>query len=79
MRAEELLTQILAGTQSSEAYLLRACGRFTQAMLARKGDSLLTSADADFRSALKINPELRLDRRNFSPKLIAHFDNLHGK
>ncbi len=79
MRAEELLTQILAGTQSPEAYLLRACGRFTQATLARKGASLLTSADADFRSALRINPALRLDRRNFSPKLIAHFDNLRGK
>ncbi len=79
LRAEELLTQILAGTQSGEAYLLRGCGRFTQAMLSRKGQSLLESANSDFRIALKLNPSLRLDRRSFSPKLVEHFDRLRGR
>jgi hypothetical protein len=77
-RADELLTQILAARPSAEAFLLRACSRYAQASLARKGDALLAGANSDFRSALKINPALRLDQRNFSPKLVTYFDGVRS-
>jgi hypothetical protein len=77
-RADELLTQILAARPSAEAFLLRACSRYTQASLAKKGDALLAGANSDFRSALRLNPALRLDQRNFSPKLVAYFDGVRS-
>jgi tetratricopeptide (TPR) repeat protein len=75
-RAEELLTRVLASRASAEAYLLRGCGRYTQAMLSKKPDAVLATAEADFRAALKMNRALRLDPKTFSPKLVSYFDGL---
>ncbi|MGZ7031983.1 MAG: hypothetical protein ACXVIJ_08420 [Thermoanaerobaculia bacterium] len=72
--SEDLLTRILTRTQSSEAYLLRGCTRYTRAMLSTKPDDLLVGASLDFREALKINRSLRLDASSFSPKLVAFFE-----
>ena len=72
--SEQQLTRILASRESAEAYLLRGCTRYTHAMLSRNPDPLLGDAAADFRSALKLNRSLRLDRASFSPKLIAYFE-----
>ena len=77
-KSDELLSQILAGNASAEAYLLRGCARYTQAMLSRKPDALLGAAVEDFRAALKLNRALRLDRNAFSPKLVAYFDQVRG-
>ena len=74
--SEDLLTKILTRTQSSEAYLLRGCTRFTRAMLSTKPDDLLVGARLDFREALKINRALRLDARTFSPKLVKFFEDV---
>ncbi|MGH9144844.1 MAG: hypothetical protein ACRD3J_30450, partial [Thermoanaerobaculia bacterium] len=60
--SDHILTQLLATRESAEAYLLRGCTRFTQAMLSRNGDSLLAGATADIQSALRLNHSLRLDR-----------------
>jgi hypothetical protein len=57
----------------AEAYLLRGCARYTQAMLSRKP---LDAAADDFRSALKMNHALRLNRSAFSPKLVAYFETI---
>jgi hypothetical protein len=75
-RSEQLLTSILASKPSGEAYLLRGCDRYTQAMLSRKPEPMLASATADFRAALDLNRSLRLDPAAFSPKLVAFFDQL---
>jgi hypothetical protein len=72
--SEDLLTRILTRTQSSEAYLLRGCTRYTRAMLSAKPDDLLVGASLDFREALKIDRSLRLDAGAFSPKLVAFFE-----
>lgn len=77
-RSEQQLTRILVAKESGEAYLLRGCGRYTQAMLSRKPEPLLASATSDFRAAIKLNGELRLDPAAFSPKLVAFFDQLKG-
>jgi hypothetical protein len=74
--SEDLLTKILTRTQSSEAYLLRGCTRYTRAMLSAKPADLLVGARLDFREALKINASLRLNDRSFSPKLVAFFENV---
>lgn len=73
-RSEEMLTQILSAQASDKAYLLRGCGRYTQAILSRQPDPLLAAATADFRAALKLNRGLHLDPAAFSPKLVAFFD-----
>lgn len=75
-RAEELLTRVVASTQSAEAYLLRGCGRYTQAFLSKKPEAALASAESDLRIALKLNRSLRLDPKSFSPKLVAYFEKL---
>lgn len=72
--SEQMLTRILASHSSGEAYLLRGCTRYTRAMLSRNPDPLLANASADFRAALKVNRALRLDKRAFSPKLVAFFE-----
>lgn len=74
--SEDLLTRILTRTQSSEAYLLRGCTRYTRAMLSTKPDDLLVGAKLDFREALKINRSLRLNATAFSPKLVKFFDEI---
>ena len=74
--SEDLLTKILTRTQSSEAYLLRGCTRYTRAMLSTKPDDLLVGARLDFHEALKINGALRLDARTFSPKLVKFFEEI---
>ena len=77
-KSDELLSHILAANASAEAYLLRGCARYTQAMLSRKPEALLSAAAEDFRAALRLNRALRLDRTAFSPKLVAYFDQVRG-
>lgn len=77
--SERLLTHILSTDPAAEAYLLRGCARYTRAVLSRSPDPLLLSATDDFRAALQRNPALRLDRRAFSPKLVAFFDEVRGR
>ncbi|HYC93681.1 MAG TPA: hypothetical protein VEO54_31035 [Thermoanaerobaculia bacterium] len=77
--AERLLNRMLAATPAAEAYLLRGCVRYTKAMLSRTPDALLLAATDDFRAALERNRALRLDRRVFSPKLVAHFEQVRGR
>ena len=72
--SDQLLSRLVDSNAGAEAYLLRGCARYTQAMLSRNRDALLAAAAADFRSALKLNRALRLDRAAFSPKLVAYFD-----
>lgn len=75
-RSEALLSRILEKTESGEAYLLRGCTRYTQALLSRESAGLVAAATADFRAALKKNRSLRLDPSAFSPKLVTFFDQL---
>ena len=77
--AERLLNRMLAASPAAEAYLLRGCVRYTRAMLSRTPDALLLAATDDFRAALDRNRALRLDRRVFSPKLVAHFEQVRGR
>ena len=72
--SEQQLSRMLAAKESAEAYLLRGCARYTQAMLSRNSDTLLGGAAADFRSALRLNRSMKLDRAAFSPKLVAYFE-----
>lgn len=76
--AERLLTRILSTTPAAEAYLLRGCVRYTQAMLSRSADALLIAATDDFRAALQRNRSLRLDPAVFSPKLVARFEQVRS-
>jgi hypothetical protein len=73
VKADALLTQVLATNASAEAYLLRGCARYTQATLAR---GQLDAAAQDFQAALALNKALKLDSGAFSPKLVAYFDQL---
>lgn len=72
--SERALNSILKNTRSGEAYLLRGCARYTRAMLSRTPDPILDEARGDFKAALKLNRNLRLDGRTFSPKLVAFFE-----
>jgi hypothetical protein len=75
--SEQMLSSIVTSTSSAEAYLLRGCVKYTRSVLARQSD--MRPAAADFRAALKANRALRLDRRSFSPKLIAFFEDVKRK
>jgi hypothetical protein len=77
--SDRALTQLIAAKESAEAYLLRGCERYTQAMLSRDGDPLLASATADMQSALRLNHALQLDAAAWSPKLVAFFANVKGR
>lgn len=77
--SDRTLTQLLAAGQNAEAYLLRGCSRYTQAMLSRNPGPLLTSATSDMQAALKINRSLRLDRSAWSPKLVAFFEQVKAR
>jgi tetratricopeptide (TPR) repeat protein len=72
--ADELLSRIISSTPSAEAYLLRGCSRYAQAMLSTNPE--LTAASSDLRKALSMNGALRLDPKSFSPKLVAFFEGL---
>lgn len=74
--SDRQLTQLIDVNGSAEAYLLRGCARYTQAMLSRDGQAKLNAAAADFREALTMNKALRLDRSAFSPKLVAYFESI---
>jgi hypothetical protein len=71
--SETLLTSAIAKSATAEAYALRACSRYTRAMLSRTPEALLPSAASDFREALRLNAALRLND-GFSPKLVAFFE-----
>jgi hypothetical protein len=73
------LTQLITAKETAEAYLLRGCERYTQAMLSRRGDVLLASAAADMQSALRLNRSMQLDATAWSPKLVAFFAKVKGQ
>jgi len=77
--SDRALTQLIATKESAEAYLLRGCARYTQAMLSRNGDPLLASAAADMQSALRLNAALQLDATAWSPKLVTFFEKVKGR
>ncbi len=77
--SDRALTQLLSTKESAEAYLLRGCARYTQAMLSRNSEPLLASATADMTTALRLNPSLRLDPTSWSPKLVAFFEKIKGR
>jgi len=77
--SDRALTQLLATKESAEAYLLRGCARYTQAMLSRDRDPMLARATADIQTALRMNPSLRLDRTAWSPKLVTFFEQVRGR
>jgi tetratricopeptide (TPR) repeat protein len=77
--SDRALTDVIAAKESAEAYLLRGCERYTQAMLSRNGDPLLASATADMQSALRLNRALQLDPTAWSPKLVAFFEKVKGR
>jgi hypothetical protein len=77
--SDRALTQLLSTKESAEAYLLRGCARYTQAMLSRNNGPLLASATADMTTALRLNPSLRLDPTSWSPKLVAFFEKVKGR
>jgi hypothetical protein len=77
--SDRALSELIAAKETAEAYLLRGCERYTQAMLSRNADPLLASATADMQSALRLNHALQLDASSWSPKLIAFFDNVKGR
>ncbi|HEX7153106.1 MAG TPA: hypothetical protein VF618_16585 [Thermoanaerobaculia bacterium] len=76
MSAEAMLTKLLERGQLGEAYLLRGCARFTQAMLSRQREVYLDSARSDFQAALQLNASLKLDRKAFSPTLVQFFESV---
>ncbi len=71
--SERLLSDLLAVTESAEAYLLRGCARFALGTLTKRKDLVAAGRD-DLGRALRINPKLRLDARFFSPKLVELLD-----
>jgi len=77
--SDRVLSQLLATKESAEAYLLRGCARFTQAMLSRNRDPLLAGAASDIQSALRLNGSLHLDPALWSPKLVAFFAQVKGR
>jgi hypothetical protein len=77
--SDRALTQLIAAKENAEAYLLRGCERYTQAMLSRNGDPLLASAAADMQSALRLNRALQLEATAWSPKLVAFFEKVKGR
>jgi hypothetical protein len=77
--SDRALTQLIAAKESAEAYLLRGCARYTEAMLSRNADPLLASAAADMQSALRLNAALQLDATAWSPKLVAFFAKVKGR
>jgi hypothetical protein len=77
--SDRALTQLIATKETAEAYLLRGCERYTQAMLSRNGDPLLITAAADMQSALRLNHALQLDAAAWSPKLVAFFEKVKGQ
>lgn len=72
--AERMFTELIERQPSPAAYLLRGCTRYTRAMLSRNPGALSEGAKADIRRAFALNPSLSLDRRQFSPRLIAFLD-----
>lgn len=74
--ADQLLTQLLGSSPLAEGFLLRGCTRYTRAALSRTPKGGLDAAATDFRAALKLNRDLRLQKETFSPKLVAYFDSV---
>jgi hypothetical protein len=67
--AERMLSELLASGDIAEAYLLRGCARYTEGTLTRR-KALLDAARDDLARALRMNANLRLDEKSFSPKLV---------
>jgi len=62
---------------SADAYMLRAIAVYTKAMTLEQED-LLDRAAADFAAAIRLNPAAKMDKRYFSPKLVAFFAQIKG-
>jgi hypothetical protein len=77
--SDRALTQLIASKESAEAYLLRGCARYTQAILSRNRDPLLASATSDIQNALRLNRSLHLDATAWSPKLVAFFEQVKSR
>jgi hypothetical protein len=77
--SDRALTQLLSTKESAEAFLLRGCSRYTQAMLSRNSAPLLASATADMTTALRLDHSLHLDPTAWSPKLVAFFEKVKGR
>lgn len=75
-RAEALLTEIVDERPSAEAHLIRGCGRRIRALQSRTPDALNAAAAADFRSALRIDPKVRLDPEWFPPAVVSFFETI---
>jgi hypothetical protein len=60
---------------SSDAYMLRGIASYTSAMTLERED-LLERAAADFATAVRLNRAARIDKRHFSPKLVAFFEQI---
>lgn len=74
--SDQMLTQLLSSTPTAEGYMLRGCTRYTKAMMSRDPRSGLASAASDFKSAIKLNRKVRLEKAAFSPKLVEYFDSV---
>lgn len=73
-----LLTNVLASEpRSVEALVLRGYVRYLQSVLQRE-ETMLDAAEEDFRAALAIDPRIRLDERNFSPKAVRYFEEVRA-
>jgi hypothetical protein len=71
-----LLTAAIDAAPTAEGYLLRGCARYTAAVMTRKDPA---AADDDFKAAVKLNRAVKLDRRAFSPKVVAYFEKVTGR
>ena len=60
---------------SSDAYMLRAIASYTRAMTLERED-LLDLAARDFAAAVRLNRSAKIDKRYFSPKLVAFFEQI---
>lgn len=60
---------------SSDAYVLRGIASYTSAMTLERED-LLERAAADFATAVRLNRAAKIDKRHFSPKLVAFFEQI---
>jgi tetratricopeptide (TPR) repeat protein len=76
--ADQQLTNLLGTRALAEGFLLRGCTRFTRATLSRSPKPGLDAAAEDFRAALKLNRDLRLQKSAFSPKLVAYFESVRA-
>lgn len=77
--AETMFSLLIERRPSPAAFLLRGCTRYTRAMLARDGGTLIEGAKADVRRAFDMNESLWLDPDSFSPRLITFLEEVRQR